>query len=441
MAAAFETNTLNNTSSVDKTSLRAWLVVFTAALFFFYEFIQMNMISSLNQDLMQAFHVDATKLGILTSCYFIANVIFLLPAGQILDRFSTKKIILISLAICVVGTFLFGLSTDLAVAALFRFMTGIGSAFCFLACIRLASRWFPARRMALVSGLIVTMAMLGGWVAQTPFTHVVEWLGWRQTVRIDAVIGIAIMLLIILFVKDFPQGTSDNVQEQHTQIHNMGYFKTLRKAYFNRQNIFCGLYTSLMNLPIFLMGAVWGSLYLEQVHHFTRDQATMITGMVFFGTVIGSPLAGWISDNIGKRKKPMLIGAVAYLALILCIIYMPHISFYAYIGLFFLLGLITSSQVISYPMVAESNSIALTATSVSVVSFLTIGGGGVFFIPLFGWLMDIAQRASSQVVSTSSTIYSAHSFHIAMLIMPITAVISFIIAAMTTETHCKRLEQ
>jgi len=422
-------------SSLVKTQAKAWVVVLTAALFFFYEFIQMNMISSLNQDLMLAFQVDATKLGILTSCYFIANVLFLLPAGQMLDRFSTKKIILISLAICVAGTFLFGISNSLTIAAIFRFMTGIGSAFCFLACIRLASRWFPPKRMALISGLIVTMAMLGGWVAQSPFTHVVEWLGWRHAVRIDAVFGMFIMLLIILFVKDYPQGTGNDVEHQHEALHDMGYWQTLRHAYLNKQNLLCGLYTSLMNLPIFFMGAVWGSLYLEQVHHFSRNQATLITGMIFFGTVFGSPLAGWISDMMGKRKKPMLIGVVLYLILILGIIYIPHINFTTYLVLFFLLGLLTSTQVISYPMVAESNSIALTATSVSVVSFITIGGGGVFFIPLFGWLMDFAQQSSPDLIGRS---YSAHSFYIAMLIMPITGLLAFIVAALTKETNCSR---
>ena len=74
MAGAFEANNIRKTTSVEKTSLNAWLVVFTAALFFFYEFIQMNMISSLNQDLMRAFHVDATKLGF-TQCCKIAHMI------------------------------------------------------------------------------------------------------------------------------------------------------------------------------------------------------------------------------------------------------------------------------------------------------------------------------------------------------------------------------
>lgn len=147
-----------------ETSWRAWIVCLIAALFFFYEFIQMNMLSSLNQDLMAAFDVDATRLGILSSTYFYANVIFLLPAGQLLDRYSTRTIILIALSLCVLGTYLFSLTDSLWIAAFFRFVTGIGSAFCFLSSIRLASRWFPANHMALISGLIVTMAMLGGWV-------------------------------------------------------------------------------------------------------------------------------------------------------------------------------------------------------------------------------------------------------------------------------------
>ena len=140
------------------TTLKNWLVPLVAALFFFYEFVQMLMPNSLRPDLMQAFHIDATQLGLLSSCYFWANLLFLFPAGMILDRFSTKKVMLITLSLCVVGTLLFSQATDFSMAIAVRFITGIGSAFCFLGCIRLASRWLPAKHMALIAGLIVTMA-------------------------------------------------------------------------------------------------------------------------------------------------------------------------------------------------------------------------------------------------------------------------------------------
>jgi fucose permease len=88
-------------------AVKSWLVVLSAALFFFYEFIQMNMIGSLAPYLMQTFAIDATRLGNLSAAYFYSTILFLLPAGQILDRFSTRKVILTALLICSIGTFLF----------------------------------------------------------------------------------------------------------------------------------------------------------------------------------------------------------------------------------------------------------------------------------------------------------------------------------------------
>jgi len=433
----FLQHAVSQSTEVKTTSSRAWLVCITAGLFFFYEFIQMNMLSSLNQDLMRVYRIQATDLGILSSCYFLANVIFLLPAGQLLDRFSTRKIILISMGICVGGTLGFALANSLFLASVFRFMTGIGSAFCFLSCIRLASRWFPARRMALISGLVVTMAMLGGWVAQEPFTRVIELVGWRNTLFLDALVGLLIMSIIFMVVYDYPVEQRDYFEQQKSHLSNLGYWQSLTAAYLKKQNWLGGIYTSMMNLPVFLMGATWGSLYLEQIHHFSRDAATSITGMIFFGTVIGSPLAGWVSDKAGRRKLPMLVCTVLSMVVILLLMYGSELQFGVIKGLFFLLGLITSAQVISYPLVAESNPTAITAMSVSVVSFATIGGGAVF-IPLFGKLMD---STWSHTMVNGVPLYSASNYEHAMLIMPIAFIIAFFAACLLRETYCSKVHE
>ena len=85
----------------------SWLVVLVAGLFFFYEFIQMNMFDTIGQTLVHVLSLDAAQLGLLSSIYFMANVVFLFLAGVVLDRYSTKKVILIALSICVLGTFIF----------------------------------------------------------------------------------------------------------------------------------------------------------------------------------------------------------------------------------------------------------------------------------------------------------------------------------------------
>jgi MFS family permease len=434
-AATF--NMIHTDENIDNvaTTWRAWAVCLTAALFFFYEFIQMNMLSSLNQDLMAAFSVGAPQLGILSSIYFAANVIFILPAGQLLDRFSTRNIILVTLSLCIAGTYAFSLTNSLWIAGLFRFITGIGSAFCFLSSIRLASRWFPARRMALMSGLIVTLAMLGGWVAQVPFSWVVGQIGWRGAVRVDVVLGLVILLLIACVVRDRPDGRKD-VCTQKQDLQSLGYWQSLKKAYMNRQNWFAGLYTCLMNLPLFLLGAIWGSLFLEQIHGFTRNEATSITGMIFLGTMIGSPLAGFISDKLGLRKLPMKIGALVSLGLVLTLVFAPHLSYAMLLVIFFFFGLISSTQVISYPLIAESNPTHITAMSVSVVSFTTLFGGGFIGIPLFGYILNWHWNG---LVSQGVAVYSVSNYHVAMLMMPVALIFAFLITHGLKETNCKRV--
>ena len=66
----------NAISSSDCNSRQSWRVCLVASLFFFYEFIQMNMMNPLGQDLMQDFGLNVEQLGDFSAYYFNANVIF-----------------------------------------------------------------------------------------------------------------------------------------------------------------------------------------------------------------------------------------------------------------------------------------------------------------------------------------------------------------------------
>jgi MFS family permease len=420
----------------NKGTLSAWVVCFSAALFFFYEFIQMNLFNAISPQLLATFSLNAEQLGRLSAFYFYANLLFLFPAGLILDRFSTRKVILSSMLICVTGTYLFAMSTDLQWASLFRFLTGIGSAFCFLSCVRLASRWFPARRMALVIGLIVTMAMLGGFVAQTPMTKLALAFGWRHALMIDAGLGVGIIAIIWLFVRDYPTQGHFQQHEAKAQLQAFGFFKSMRYSYLNLQNWLCGIYTCLMNLPVAVLGALWGSLYLEQVYQLTPTEASFITSMIFIGTMIGSPTAGWVSDKIGLRRVPMILGSLLTFSTIAFIMYNPFHSVLLLEFLFFALGFFSSSQVISYPTVGESNSRLITASSVSVVSFTTISGYAIAQ-PLFGKLMDLHWN---NLIINHEPIYSAANFHLALMLLPIGFFTALIAALLMRETYCKPAE-
>jgi MFS family permease len=113
--------------------------------------------------------------------------------------------------------------------------------------------------------------------------------------------------------------------------------------------------------------------------------------------------------------------------------YAPGLSLWSIIFLFFLIGLVTSSQVLTYPLIAELNPIYLTSTAVSIDS-LCIMSSGFIVPPLFGWLME---HSGTQQVVNGVAVYSASNFAIPMLIMPAAFVIALIITAFMRETYCK----
>lgn len=416
-------NLLNN-------NLQPWLVCLSAALFFFYELIQMGMFNALAPELMREFKINATQLGNLSATYFYADIAFLLIAGILIDKFSVRTIILCAGILCTIATFLFSFSVSPLMAGISHFMAGVGNAFCFLSCIKLCSRWFPSNKLALIVGITVTIAMCGGIVAQTPLIMLSDAIGWRKAVLVNGFLGVLIVAINWYFLEDYPKISSQslNVEKDSSSFS----FKDLGSAMLTAQNWLCGLYTCLLNLPIFLLGDLWGVMYLVQVHHIPKTSASYITSMIFLGTMIGSPIVGWFSDYVELRRIPMIIGAFFSLTIILTVIYVPELHFTALLLLFLALGVFTSAQVISYPTVVESNPKKLAGTATSLASILIMGGGAVFQ-PMFGWLME---KYSNGHAVNNIAAYSSSDFMRGMMIMPIAFAIGLLVSFLIRETNC-----
>lgn len=411
----------------------AWFVSLSGGLLFFYEIIQMDIVNSISTQLMSAFQINAEQLGHLSSTYFYANISCLFLAGNLLDRFSTRRLILLAMTLCTIGTFGFGLANSALMAACFRSIIGFGGSFCFLSGVRLASRWLSPKRMALATGLLVLMCFAGGWVAQTPATYLIDLVGWRQALVLDGALGILIIVWMWFVIQDYPKHKLEEAAADSDRLKEQGLWKSIKMVLSNAQNWLGGAYTCLLNLPIYLLGAMWGKMYLQQVEGFSSIDASFICGMLFIGSIVGSPLMGYISDLLKRRRLPMLIGAVLSLIVILLIAYVPGLSYITYCGLFFFLGLLTCSQVISYPLVVEHNPHILTGTSVSIVS-MTCLLGGAFGLPFSGWLLDL--NWDGKIVNGAPW-YSAAAYHHAMLIMPIAFVVAFVVACFVKETFCQ----
>lgn len=416
----------NTNPALPLGGLKAWLVCLSAGLFFFYEFFQLNLFDVINQPLRDDFQIDARQLSWMSSAYVWANTLFLLPAGILLDRFSVRRVILTAMMICILGTVGFGLTHSYFGAFFFHFLTGIGNAFCFLSCVVLAARWFPPRRQALVIGSLVTMAFFGGMMAHTPMAYLNEHFGWRQAMMIDGGVGLLLFLWLLLIIQDRPF-TEQPISNAPPQPVLPAFVQALR----NPQNWLCGLYTSCLNLPIMVFGALWGASYLQTVHHLSTISASNVVSCLFIGSMFGCPLIGWVSDAMGRRKFPMIVAAVLTLAAFSPLFLAGSLSSLSLCLIFFAIGFVTSAQVISYPCIAESNLPTSTGAATGIASVIIMGGGGVGQV-VFGQLMQAHAGFATQN-------YSAIDFQFALWMFPVATVIALLGLIFTRETYCHRL--
>ena len=421
--------------AVQKSSLKSWVVILSAALFFLFEYVNMNSFDALNLELREAFHVDALQISNLSAMYFYANVLFLIPAGLLLDRFSTRKLILGAMAISVIATYLFANTHSFEVAKVCRFVTGAASTFCLLGAVLLTSRWFESKMAAWVMGIVVAMPMLGGILAQQ-ITFLSHWLGsWREALVAVASVGVLFFILIFVGVKDYPAHSDFRIQAQQQRLKMAGFWRNLSLALSNRQVWFSGLYTNFLCLPVFILGALWGKDYLVAAHQLTGTQAELCTSLIFIGMLIGSPFNGGLSDRIGYRKAPMIVGATLTLLCMVGILYIHTLSYAALCGLFFGLGFFSASQIITYALLIESSQSHLTASTESVAAVIIMSSGAVFQ-PLFGYLLH--QHWSGQIIN-GIPVYAASDYQYALLLLPVAFVGSIIMALFIQETFCRRM--
>ena len=412
-----------NSQNTTFNPVRSSLVVFTAGAFFFYSFIQMTLFST---ETMKAYFMDLLSFnstadsGNFAGTFLYGTVLLLIPIGLLLDKISVKKVILIFLLVDVLCVLGLTYTTDATTASVLRFITGVAHCVAFMAPFRLAPRWFPSKQLALVSGLLVAFAVFGGWVSGAPILSLISVFGAQTTMLINTGLGVLILILALVFLKDFPE----NYNAKQSNYTSLTLAQGLKLAAKNKQNWLAGLYIGLLNLAVLLLGAMWGTTYLKIINpDFTEATYTGIIGMIFIGTIIGSPLSGWISDRLKSRKKAMIGGAVLSLLVMLLIIFPPSTSSIIFYGLFLLLGLITAAQSIGYPVIGESNDDKVLGTA-NGLSAVVLMGMGAIGQPLFGKLVDVFGG-------------NADAFQKAIWIMPIAFVLALLCVFLLKETFKK----
>ncbi|MDX1513454.1 MAG: MFS transporter [Gammaproteobacteria bacterium] len=360
-----------------------WLVWSFGPAMFFYAFFQRVAPSVMIDQLMRDLDASGAVLGNLSAFYFYAYAGLQIPVGLMMDRYGPRRLLCFGALVCATGTFLFAVAGSLGPAYFGRLLVGIGASFGFVGALKLATNWLPDHRFALASGLLMMAGMAGGILGQAPLAAAVEWIGWRQALLASGAAGVLLGIATWLVVRDRPGAAAG----AHGRVRFMDMARGLAIVLRTRQNWLVALTCASMTAPLLAFAGLWGVAWLMQVHGMSRADAAVTASLLLLGWAFGSPVAGAISDRVGRRKPP-LVGAMVLGAVCLSVLlYLPGLGAGVMRLLFFVSGMCFGTMVIGFALARESNAPEIHGAAFGFLNGAVVGTGAVFQ-PLVGALLD-----------------------------------------------------
>ena len=182
------------------------------------------------------------------------------------------------------------------------------------------SRWFPQSKRGTYYSMFSSSPYIGEFLSFIITGFVVGALGWEYGFLVASLAGLVGSLIILLLVSDTPESKGlPPVQtlsgEQVTKQDKMPT-KELQKMIVRHPGIWVIALSSAFIYITKYAIAGWGVLFLQKARGFSLEDATQVIAFSAAFGVLGTVLAGWLSDKVFRsdRVKPALLSGVLSLA-------------------------------------------------------------------------------------------------------------------------------
>ncbi|MDD5009233.1 MAG: MFS transporter [Syntrophorhabdaceae bacterium] len=379
-----------------------WVIFMVLALQYLFVYFHRVCPAIVAQDLVETFSINATSLGVLASGYFYPYVLMQVPVGLLADSWGSRKTVTFFSLLAGAGALMFGLSPNFGMATASRIVVGLGLSGIFVPAMKTLAEWFRPREYAKISGALMAAGGIGWLSASTPLALAARSFGWRAGFIAIGVITLLFSILTWFLVVDSPKKKgfpeinaredSDGAQEKMRLLTGIKMvFSTLR---FWPLAAFCFCNGAIL----FSFNGLWAGPYLRDIYGLSTPAIGNILSMVAIAMVVGSPLLGYLSDNILGSRKKVLFGCSLVTAIEWAFFYFFYqsLSVPVLYALFLVIGIcIGASIVICFTATKELFPLEMAGTSVSCVNIFGFVGG-IIYQPLIGHFMDIGGKVDGR---------------------------------------------
>lgn len=192
---------------VTKPGKWAWIAVAVLWVVVMLNYFDRQLLAVLNKSMTEGagcIEMTQAQFGIVTSAFLIVYAALSPVGGYLADRFSRSFIIMCSLVVWSIVTWMTGKSESYEELVFWRAMMGVSEAFYIPAALALITDYHRGSTRSLATGLHMSgiyagqvMAGYGAMMAGDPCQ-----MGWRLTFEVFGFIGVAYGLIVLFFLRD-----------------------------------------------------------------------------------------------------------------------------------------------------------------------------------------------------------------------------------------------
>jgi len=318
--------------TMDQSKGLRWMILVMVSLTMSANYYFYDALSPLKQYMGEMLGFSSADFGLFISAYSFPNVFLAMAVlgGIITDRLGIRItgtsfvfFMLIGSVFTAYGaseyfnsgglgyhffsSFLTGYSPALKMMFLGYFLFGLGAETSIVVITKIVVKWFKGKELALALGTNLAIARLGAAMSLIVTPILVE-PEWTKPIWFGAILlsmGFLFFLLYNFFdIKLDRQKLIDVKDEEKFRLADI--IKLLKDRSFIYIALLCVTFYSAV-FPFIK----YAPDLLQNKFGLSMSLSSTITSMVYFGTIIFTPIFGWVADHKGKSASLMVLGSIA----------------------------------------------------------------------------------------------------------------------------------
>ncbi|MWB97242.1 MFS transporter [Agromyces seonyuensis] len=353
----------------------AWLIWVLATTFVVWLFAIQTGYAVVSPDIQQDAGLTIGQIGLAASIYTWVFALVQFFSGALLDRFGSRPLMAIAVALVAIGAFLYAGTTNFGTLAAAQAVLAIGSSFGFVGAGYLGGKWFDAAKYGLMFGLVQTFASLGSAIGQPLILATLDNLSWQQLLVAFGSFGVILVVLFIAFVRNpAPEQGAPAAKHEGNVLVNI--LRDLGKGFSNVRVVLSSILAGASFGAMLAVGTLWGPRVME-ARGAETDFATVLTALAWLGLAVGAPLVNVVSDRWGSRKWPAFYALVLQALAIALVIYLPKEGQGAALVLMFAIGFFAGGHMLGFTIAGEAVPGRLIGSASAIVNGVCFIIGGL----------------------------------------------------------------